>query len=40
MCKDISFKYDIYSEKKLTNVVKDGKLPLKEDKLIKQWDLL
>ena len=40
MCKDISSKYDIYSEKKLTNVVKDGKLPLKEDKLIKLWDLL
>ena len=25
---------------KLTNVVKDGKLPLKEDKVIKPWELL
>ena len=25
---------------KLTNVVKDSKLSLKEDKLIKSWDLL
>ena len=25
---------------KLTNVVKDGKIPLREDKVIKPWDLL
>ena len=40
MCKDIASKCDICSERKLTNVVKDGKMPLREDKLIKPWDLL
>ena len=40
MRKDIASKYDICSEMKGTNVVKVGKLPLKEDKLIKPWYLL
>lgn len=40
MCKDIASKCDICSQMKLTNVVKDGKIPLREDKIIKPWDLL
>ena len=35
LCKNITSKCEICSEMKLTNVVKDGKMPLKEDKLIK-----
>ena len=40
ICKEIASKCDICSEMKLTNVVKDGKMALKEDKQIKPWDLL
>ena len=40
ICKDIASKFDICNDMKLTNVVKDSKLSLKEDKLIKSWDLL
>ena len=40
MCKEIASKCDICSEMKLTNVIKDGKVPLKEDQLIRPWDSL
>ena len=40
LCKDFVANCDVCSEMKLTNVIKDGQLPLKEDKVIKPWELL
>ena len=40
LCKEITGKCEICSEMKLTNVVKDGKIPLRDDKVIKPWELL
>ena len=37
LCKEITGKCEICSEMKLTNVVKDGKIPLRDDKVIKPW---
>ena len=40
LCKEITGTCETYSEMKPTNVVKDGKLPLRDDKVIKPWELL
>ena len=40
LCKEIKVTCETCSKMKLTNVVKDGKLPLRNDKVIKPWELL
>jgi len=37
LCKELT---TTYRKMNLTNVVKDGKLPLRDDKVIKPWELL
>ena len=40
LCKDLTSDCKICSKMKLTNIVKDGQLPIKEDKLVKPQELL
>jgi len=40
MAKEMTIKCDNCSENKLTNVVKDGQLPLKQEEQLKSFDLL
>ena len=40
LCKKITAECDVCNEMKLTNVVKDGKIPSKENKLVKPWEVL
>ena len=40
LCKKLIASCETCSEMKLTNIVKDGKMPLKDDKMIKPWELL
>ena len=40
LCKDLTTTCETCSRTKLTNIVKDGKLPLRDDKIVKPWDLL
>ena len=40
LCKSLTVSCETCSETKVTNIVKDDKMPLKDDKLIKSWELL
>ena len=40
ICKDLIASCETCSKMKFINVVKDGKMPLKDDKLTKPWELL
>ena len=40
LCKNITTTCTICSEMKYTNVLKDGKLPLRDDKIIMPWEIL
>ena len=40
LCKHLTASCETWSGINLTNIVKEGKMPLKNDKLIKSWELL
>ena len=40
LCKNLTASCETCSEMKVRNIVKNGKIPLKDDNLIKPWELL